>query len=137
MIEDNTGEKKDDKFESLLRALEKLLYRLEAGKKYAPRRNTNVSCYKCYKKGHVQTESTSDKAPRRTPNVTCWKCYKKGHVQRQCPSDYASRRNPNVTCWTCNKKGHVQSECQQVTSTQHHKGTPHGYNNPFPRRPCI
>ncbi|GBL84677.1 hypothetical protein AVEN_191129-1 [Araneus ventricosus] len=109
-IEDNTGEEKDDKFESLLRAFEKLLDRLEAGKKNAPRRN---------------------------PNVTCWRCYKKGHVQRECPSDNASRRNPNVTCWSCNKNGHIQNECQQITSTNYHKGIPHGSEDALARRPCI
>ncbi|GBM56792.1 hypothetical protein AVEN_38357-1 [Araneus ventricosus] len=79
-IEDNAVKRKDEKFESLLAALEKLLDRLAAGKKNIPRRN---------------------------PNVSCWRCYKKGHVRRECPSDNAARRDPNVTCWTCNKKGHL------------------------------
>ncbi|GBM02155.1 hypothetical protein AVEN_190581-1 [Araneus ventricosus] len=80
----------------MLRALEKLLDRLEAGKKTVPRRNPNVNGWRCYKKGHIQREYPSDNTPRRNPNVTCWKCYKKEHVQRECPSDNASRRNPNV-----------------------------------------
>ncbi|GBN41529.1 hypothetical protein AVEN_90627-1 [Araneus ventricosus] len=62
-IEDNASKRKDEKFESLLGALEKLLDRLAAGKKNVPRRN---------------------------PNMTCWRCYKKGHVRRECPSDNAS-----------------------------------------------
>ncbi|GBL98158.1 hypothetical protein AVEN_268250-1 [Araneus ventricosus] len=90
----------------LLRALEKkILDRLEAGKKNAPRRNPNVTCWRCYKKEHVQRECTSDNPPRRNSNVTCWKCYEKGHVQRESPNDNASRRSPNVVCCTCNKYG--------------------------------
>ncbi|GBM70345.1 hypothetical protein AVEN_151483-1 [Araneus ventricosus] len=50
-IEDNTGEVYYDKFESLLRALENLLDRLEVGKKTTPRRNPIVICCRCYKKG--------------------------------------------------------------------------------------
>ncbi|GBL98740.1 hypothetical protein AVEN_202186-1 [Araneus ventricosus] len=109
-IEDNAGKRKDEKFESLLGALEKFLEILAAGKKSAPRRN---------------------------PNVTCWICYKKGHVQRECPSDNASRRNPNATCWKCNKKGHLQNECQQITSINHHKETRHGSDKALSRRPFV
>ncbi|GBO42529.1 hypothetical protein AVEN_172868-1 [Araneus ventricosus] len=54
--EDNTWKERYDKFESLLRALEKLVNSLVA----------------------------EQNAPRRNPNVTCWKCFKKGHVQRAC-----------------------------------------------------
>ncbi|GBN77944.1 hypothetical protein AVEN_115794-1 [Araneus ventricosus] len=68
-IEDNAGKRKDEKSESLLAALEKFLEILAAGKKSAPRRNPNVTCWICYKKGH---------------NATCWKCNKKGHLQNEC-----------------------------------------------------
>ncbi|GBM25754.1 hypothetical protein AVEN_2118-1 [Araneus ventricosus] len=54
--EDDDWRERDDKFESLLKALEKLVNSLAA--------EQNV--------------------PRRNPNVTCWKCFKKGHVQRAC-----------------------------------------------------
>ncbi|GBN47229.1 hypothetical protein AVEN_5434-1 [Araneus ventricosus] len=81
-IEDNAGTGKDEKFESLLGELEKLLDRLASGKKNAPRRNRNLTCWRCYKKRHVQTEYPSDNTPRRNPNVTFWKCYKERHVQR-------------------------------------------------------
>ncbi|GBM39457.1 hypothetical protein AVEN_209221-1 [Araneus ventricosus] len=136
-IEDNAGRRKDEKFESLLGALEKFLEILAAGKKSAPRRNPNVTCWRCYKRGHVQLECPSDSAPRRNPNVTCWICYKKGHVQRECPSDNASRRNPNATCWKCNKKGHLQNECQQITSINHHKETCHGSDKALSRRSFV
>ncbi|GBN41600.1 hypothetical protein AVEN_182441-1, partial [Araneus ventricosus] len=106
-IEDNAGKRKDEKLESLLGVLEKLLDRLAAGKKNAPRRN---------------------------PNVTCWKYYKKGHVHRECRSDNASRRNSNATCWKCNKKGRLQNECQQITSINHHKETRHGKDKALSRR---
>ncbi|GBM67676.1 hypothetical protein AVEN_236772-1 [Araneus ventricosus] len=109
-IEYNAGKRKDEKFESLLGALEKLLERLAAGKKSAPRRN---------------------------PNVTCWKCCKKGHVQRECPSDNASRRNPNATYWKCNQKRHLQNECQQITSINHHKETRHGNDKTLSRRSFV
>ncbi|GBM95797.1 hypothetical protein AVEN_137286-1 [Araneus ventricosus] len=62
-IEDNASKRKDEEFESLLGALEKLLDRLAAGKKNAPRRNPNVSCWRCYKKRHVQIEVPSDNDP--------------------------------------------------------------------------
>ncbi|GBM22235.1 hypothetical protein AVEN_273423-1 [Araneus ventricosus] len=65
-IEDGTGKEKDEKFEFLLGALEKLLHRPAAGKKNAPRRNPNVTCWRCYKKGHGQTECPSDNAPDET-----------------------------------------------------------------------
>ncbi|GBM71714.1 hypothetical protein AVEN_220659-1 [Araneus ventricosus] len=136
-IEDNAGKRKDEKFESLLGALEKFLEILAAGKKSAPRRNPNVTCWRCYKRGHVQLECPSDSAPRRNPNVTCWICYEKGHVQRECPSDNASRRNPNATCWKCNKKGHLQNECQQITSINHHKETRHGSDKALSRRSFV
>ncbi|GBN38594.1 hypothetical protein AVEN_110878-1 [Araneus ventricosus] len=68
--------------------------------------------------------------------MACWKCCEKGHVQRECPSDYALRRNLNVTCWSCNKKGQVQNKCQQITSTTHHKGAPHGNEDALARSPC-
>ncbi|GBM27689.1 hypothetical protein AVEN_95351-1 [Araneus ventricosus] len=54
-IEDNTDKEKDDKFESLLRELEKLLDRLEAGEKNAPRWNPNVTCRRCNEKGQART----------------------------------------------------------------------------------
>ncbi|GBM94638.1 hypothetical protein AVEN_74918-1 [Araneus ventricosus] len=54
--EDDAWRERDDKFESLLKALEKLVNSLAA----------------------------EQNAPRRNPNVTCWKCFKKGHVQRAC-----------------------------------------------------
>ncbi|GBN17947.1 hypothetical protein AVEN_64030-1 [Araneus ventricosus] len=68
-MEDNIGKENDNKFESPLRALEKLVDRLAAGKKNTPQRN---------------------------PNVTCWKCNKKGHVQRECQVNYSHAGKP--TC---------------------------------------
>ncbi|GBM22724.1 hypothetical protein AVEN_143498-1 [Araneus ventricosus] len=136
-IEDSVGKRKDEKFESPLGALERFLEILAAGKKSAPLRNPNVTCWRCYKRGHVQLECPNDSAPRRNPNVTCWICYKKGHVQRECPSDNASRRNPNATCWKCNKKGHLQNECQQITSKNHHKETRHGSDKVLSRRSFV
>ncbi|GBM44346.1 AP-3 complex subunit delta-1 [Araneus ventricosus] len=55
-IEDGTGKEKDEKFDCLLETLEKLL------------------------NSHVARKKT----PRRNPNVICWKCNKKGHLQREC-----------------------------------------------------
>ncbi|GBM75174.1 hypothetical protein AVEN_163729-1 [Araneus ventricosus] len=70
--DDDTRKERDDKFESLLKALEKLVNNLAA----------------------------EQNAPRRNPNVTCWKCFKKGHVQRACQvNDVYSRK---LTCG-CNK----------------------------------
>ncbi|GBL58588.1 hypothetical protein AVEN_121014-1 [Araneus ventricosus] len=53
-IEDGTGKEKDEKFDCLLKTLEKLLNSHVAEKKNTPRRNPNVTCWKCNKKGHVQ-----------------------------------------------------------------------------------
>ncbi|GBM53773.1 hypothetical protein AVEN_145345-1 [Araneus ventricosus] len=55
-IEDNTSRERDDKFESLFNRLEKLLNRSVAGKKNTPRRKSNVTYWKCNKKGLVQRE---------------------------------------------------------------------------------
>ncbi|GBN05127.1 Retrovirus-related Pol polyprotein from transposon 17.6 [Araneus ventricosus] len=69
-IEDDTGKEKDEKFDWLLKTLEKLLNSHVAGKKNTPRPN---------------------------PNVTCWKCNKKWHIQRDCQTMYgrlAGRRLP-------------------------------------------
>ncbi|GBM43681.1 hypothetical protein AVEN_251393-1 [Araneus ventricosus] len=55
-VEDGTGKEKDEKFDCLLKTLEKLLNSHVAGKKSTPRRNPNVTCWKCNKKGHVQRE---------------------------------------------------------------------------------
>ncbi|GBM22110.1 hypothetical protein AVEN_266472-1 [Araneus ventricosus] len=54
--DDDNWKERDDKFESLLKALEKL----------------------------VESLAAEQNAPRRNPNLTCWKCFKKGHVQRAC-----------------------------------------------------
>ncbi|GBN00699.1 Retrovirus-related Pol polyprotein from transposon 297 [Araneus ventricosus] len=54
-IEDGTGKERDEKFDCLLKTLEKLLNSHVAGKK-TPRRNPNVTCWNCNKKGHVQRE---------------------------------------------------------------------------------
>ncbi|GBM72968.1 hypothetical protein AVEN_20006-1 [Araneus ventricosus] len=54
--EDRTSRERDDKFELFFNRLEKLLNSRVAGKKNTPRRNSNVTCWKCNKKGHVQRE---------------------------------------------------------------------------------
>ncbi|GBM10757.1 hypothetical protein AVEN_139-1 [Araneus ventricosus] len=63
-IEDGTGKEKDEKFNCLLETLEKLL------------------------NSHVARKKT----PRRNPNVTCWKCNKKGHLQRECQTISTNRK---------------------------------------------
>ncbi|GBM15621.1 hypothetical protein AVEN_95255-1 [Araneus ventricosus] len=55
-IEDGTGKEKDEKFNCLLKTLEKLLNSHVTGKRNTSRRNPNVTCWKCNKKGHVQRE---------------------------------------------------------------------------------
>ncbi|GBO21748.1 hypothetical protein AVEN_246829-1 [Araneus ventricosus] len=55
-VEDGTGKEKDEKFDCLLKTLEKLLNSHVAGKRNTPRRNPNVTCWRCNKKGHVQRE---------------------------------------------------------------------------------
>ncbi|GBL95097.1 hypothetical protein AVEN_106056-1 [Araneus ventricosus] len=66
--DDDTWKERDDKFESLLKVLEKL----------------------------VESLAAEQNAPRRNPNLTCWKCLKKGHVQRACQvNDVHSRK---LTC---------------------------------------
>ncbi|GBL80219.1 hypothetical protein AVEN_29191-1 [Araneus ventricosus] len=54
--EDDAWRERDDKFESLLKAFEKLVNSLAA----------------------------EQNASQRSPNMTCWKCFKKGHIQRAC-----------------------------------------------------
>ncbi|GBM84011.1 hypothetical protein AVEN_110141-1 [Araneus ventricosus] len=54
--EDNTSRERDDKFEFFFNRLEKLLNSSVAAKKNAPQRNSNVTCWKCNKKGNVQRE---------------------------------------------------------------------------------
>ncbi|GBL77781.1 hypothetical protein AVEN_234609-1 [Araneus ventricosus] len=54
--EDHMSRVKDDKFEFFFNRLEELLNSSVAGKKNTPRRNSNVTCWKCNKKGHVQRE---------------------------------------------------------------------------------
>ncbi|GBM48880.1 hypothetical protein AVEN_36933-1 [Araneus ventricosus] len=56
VAEDHMGGKRDDKFEFFFNRLKKLLNSSVAGKKNTPRRNLNVTCWKCNKKGHVQRE---------------------------------------------------------------------------------
>ncbi|GBO00964.1 hypothetical protein AVEN_162912-1 [Araneus ventricosus] len=51
--DDDTWKERDDKFESLLKALEKLVNNL-AAEQSTRRRNANVTWWKCFKKGHVQ-----------------------------------------------------------------------------------
>ncbi|GBN47253.1 hypothetical protein AVEN_112568-1 [Araneus ventricosus] len=66
--DNDTWKERDDKFESLLKALEKLVNNLAA----------------------------EQNPPRRNPNMTCWNCFKKGHVQRACQvNDIYSRK---LTC---------------------------------------
>ncbi|GBM04420.1 hypothetical protein AVEN_179863-1 [Araneus ventricosus] len=54
--EDHMSRERDDKFEFFFNRLKKLLNSSVAGKKNTPRRNSNVTCWKCNKKGHVQRE---------------------------------------------------------------------------------
>ncbi|GBM32181.1 hypothetical protein AVEN_165651-1 [Araneus ventricosus] len=54
--EDHTSREIDDKFEFFFNRLEKLLNNSVAGKKNTPRRNSNVTCWKCNKKRQVQRE---------------------------------------------------------------------------------
>ncbi|GBL91658.1 hypothetical protein AVEN_71315-1 [Araneus ventricosus] len=53
---DHTSRERDDKSEFFFNRLEKLLNSSVVGKKNTPRRNSNVTCWKCNKKGHVQRE---------------------------------------------------------------------------------
>ncbi|GBN04185.1 hypothetical protein AVEN_188655-1 [Araneus ventricosus] len=50
-IEDGTGKEKYEKFDCLLKTLKKLLNSHVAVKKNTPRRNPNVTCWKCEKRG--------------------------------------------------------------------------------------
>ncbi|GBM70786.1 hypothetical protein AVEN_127334-1 [Araneus ventricosus] len=54
--EDHISRERDDKFEFFFNKLEKLLNSSVAGKKNTPRRNSNVTRWKCNKKGYVQKE---------------------------------------------------------------------------------
>ncbi|GBM33258.1 hypothetical protein AVEN_101605-1 [Araneus ventricosus] len=54
--EDNMSGERDNKFELFFNRLEKLLNSSVSGKKNTLRRNSNVTCWKCNKKGHVQRE---------------------------------------------------------------------------------
>ncbi|GBM25300.1 hypothetical protein AVEN_137738-1 [Araneus ventricosus] len=54
--EDHTSTERNDKFEFFFNRLEKLLNSSVSGRKNTPRRNPNVTCWKCNKKGHVQRE---------------------------------------------------------------------------------
>ncbi|GBL77779.1 Retrovirus-related Pol polyprotein from transposon 297 [Araneus ventricosus] len=58
-IEDGTGIERDEKFDCLLKTLEKLLNSDNAGKKNTPRRNPNVTCWKCNGK-RARTERVPD-----------------------------------------------------------------------------
>ncbi|GBN24896.1 hypothetical protein AVEN_140452-1 [Araneus ventricosus] len=51
--DDDTWKERDDTFESVLKALEKLVNNL-AAEQSTHRQNANVTCWKCFKKGHVQ-----------------------------------------------------------------------------------
>ncbi|GBM90141.1 hypothetical protein AVEN_85235-1 [Araneus ventricosus] len=54
--EDHTSRERNDKFEFFFNRLEKLLNSSVSGRKNTPWRNTNITCWKCNKKGHVQRE---------------------------------------------------------------------------------
>ncbi|KAF8791617.1 Retrovirus-related Pol polyprotein like [Argiope bruennichi] len=61
-IKNGTVGKSDDKFESLCNMLEKLLNSRD-GEKNIHRRNPNVTCWRCNKKGHLQTECSPEAIP--------------------------------------------------------------------------
>ncbi|GFS99188.1 transposon Ty3-I Gag-Pol polyprotein [Nephila pilipes] len=54
-VEDDS-KKKEDKFESLFERLEKLLNNCITEKKNATRQNSNVTCWQCNRKGHLQRD---------------------------------------------------------------------------------
>ncbi|GBN44539.1 hypothetical protein AVEN_21823-1 [Araneus ventricosus] len=54
--EDHTSRKRYNKFEFYFNRLEKLLNSSVAGEKIIPLRNSNMTCLKCNKNGHVQRE---------------------------------------------------------------------------------
>ncbi|GBM27383.1 hypothetical protein AVEN_250417-1 [Araneus ventricosus] len=56
--DDDTWKERDDKFESLWKALEKLVESL-AAEQNAPRRNPNLTCWKCFKNWHIPTLNKS------------------------------------------------------------------------------
>ncbi|GBM30021.1 Retrovirus-related Pol polyprotein from transposon 297 [Araneus ventricosus] len=78
--EDHTSRERDDKFEFFFNRLEKLLNSSVSGSKNTPRRNPNVTCWKCSKKGHVQRKcqaitsiqenSSLNRAPEEGPRVS-------------------------------------------------------------------
>ncbi|GBM67978.1 hypothetical protein AVEN_218837-1 [Araneus ventricosus] len=78
--EDNTSRERDDKFEFFFNRLDKLLNSSVSGRNNTPRRNPNVSCWKCSKKGHMQREcqaitsnqenSSLNRAPEEGPRVS-------------------------------------------------------------------
>ncbi|GFT14397.1 CCHC-type domain-containing protein [Nephila pilipes] len=53
---EDSSKKKEDKFESLLNRLEKFLNNCITEKKKATRRNPNVTCWQCNRKGHLQRD---------------------------------------------------------------------------------
>ncbi|GBM95332.1 hypothetical protein AVEN_11993-1 [Araneus ventricosus] len=70
-IEDGTWKEKDEKFDCLLKTLEKLLNCHVAGKK-TPRRNPNVTCWKCKKRGRYKG---SARRFRPTGKTNVWPSY--------------------------------------------------------------
>ncbi|GBN65898.1 Retrovirus-related Pol polyprotein from transposon 297 [Araneus ventricosus] len=58
--EDHMSREKDDKFEFFFNRLEKLLNSSVAGKKNTPRRNSNVTCWKCNKKGQRECQEKNE-----------------------------------------------------------------------------
>ncbi|GBM73456.1 hypothetical protein AVEN_251809-1 [Araneus ventricosus] len=70
-VEEVTGKEKDEKFNCLLKTLEKLLNSHVAGKN-TPRRNPNVTCWKCKKRGTYRG-SARQFLPTRKTNI--WPSY--------------------------------------------------------------
>ena len=90
-------------------------------KKKDKKRNFEISCYRCGKKGHLQKDCKVD--PKK---IICEKCKRFGHIERNCKKSSSETSREIIKCHNCGKIGHTKKDCRSKDKSKDKRT--HKYN---------